>query len=202
MSDGCRESGEHGHALVPTAEGMSVMRPGSAGGGDRLLTPHDVRNKVFPTVRLREGYDLAEVDTFLGEVESTLIRVLWENERLNARLNAGRAPLQIPPPAGDSAARIVTRAQRSADEAISLAEQEAGVIVTEARALAETIEREALDRAAALERDAREKHRQATEALDSAYAVRQRMIDDLQDLLRHHGGRVRETPDGPLADDR
>lgn len=35
------------------------------------LTPEDVRNKQFATVRLREGYDLDEVDSFLDEIEST-----------------------------------------------------------------------------------------------------------------------------------
>ncbi len=31
------------------------------------LTPEDVRNKQFTTVRLREGYDEDEVDAFLDE---------------------------------------------------------------------------------------------------------------------------------------
>ena len=34
------------------------------------LTPEDVRNKQFRTVRLREGYDEDEVDAFLDEVEA------------------------------------------------------------------------------------------------------------------------------------
>ncbi|MEV4251250.1 DivIVA domain-containing protein [Streptosporangium canum] len=180
---------------------MSVMQIGSnVNSRDRLLTPHDVRNKVFPTVRLREGYDLAEVDNFLGEVEFTLSEVLWENEQLNARLlAASRTPQQILSSASDNATRIVTRAQQSADAAITQAEQEAKVILAEARNLAETIEREALDRAAALERDAQEKHRQTAEALDNAYAAQQRMIDDLHDLVHHQGSRVKETLDGQVG---
>ncbi|MBV9829979.1 MAG: DivIVA domain-containing protein, partial [Marmoricola sp.] len=33
------------------------------------LTPEDVSNKRFTPVRLREGYDMGEVDAFLDEVE-------------------------------------------------------------------------------------------------------------------------------------
>jgi DivIVA domain-containing protein len=174
---------------------MAVMQfsPNPNGGG-RLLTPQDVRNKVLPTVRLREGYDLAEVDTFLGEIESTLSRLLRENAQLNARLAAtGHTSRQASPSAGDNAARIVVRAQEAADEAIAAAQQEAGTIVAKANKLAEAIEREALDRVAALERDSQEKHRQAVGALDSACAERQRRAEDLHGLLHHHGSRMMET---------
>src|SRR5690349_18265165 len=52
------------------------------------LTPEDVRNKQFTTVRLREGYDEDEVDAFLDEVEAELTRLLLENEDLRAKLAA------------------------------------------------------------------------------------------------------------------
>ncbi len=44
------------------------------------LTPEDVQNKEFTTVRLREGYDMQEVDEFLDEVEAELARLLREND--------------------------------------------------------------------------------------------------------------------------
>ena len=50
------------------------------------LTPEDVRNKRFTPVRLREGYDMGEVDQFLDEVESELDRLTQENEGLRSRL--------------------------------------------------------------------------------------------------------------------
>ena len=50
------------------------------------LTPEDVRNKQFTTVRLREGYDEDEGDAFLDEVEAELTRLLRENEDLRAKL--------------------------------------------------------------------------------------------------------------------
>lgn len=48
------------------------------------LTPQDVRNKQFTTVRFKEGYDLDEVDNFLDEVEVSLSAVTLEAEDLRA----------------------------------------------------------------------------------------------------------------------
>ncbi|HEY1134838.1 MAG TPA: DivIVA domain-containing protein [Nocardioides sp.] len=50
------------------------------------LTPEDVSNKRFTPVRLREGYDMGEVDQFLDEVEAELARLTRENEDLRAKL--------------------------------------------------------------------------------------------------------------------
>ena len=44
------------------------------------LTPEDVSNKRFTPVRLREGYDMGEVDQFLDEVEAELRRLIREND--------------------------------------------------------------------------------------------------------------------------
>ena len=44
------------------------------------LTPDDVANKRFSTVRFKEGYDETEVDAFLDEVVEEL-------RRLNARID-------------------------------------------------------------------------------------------------------------------
>src|SRR5262245_16650560 len=54
------------------------------------LTPEDVRSKQFTPVRLREGYDVTEVDAFLDEVEAELERLLAENEELRAKLAAAQ----------------------------------------------------------------------------------------------------------------
>jgi DivIVA domain-containing protein len=65
------------------------------------LTPEDVSNKRFTPVRLREGYDMGEVDQFLDEVEAELARLTRENEDLRNKLSAaqqggGAAPVAAP----------------------------------------------------------------------------------------------------------
>ena len=67
------------------------------------LTPEDVSNKRFTPVRLREGYDMGEVDQFLDEVEAELARLHKENDDLRAQLasagrdGAGAAPVAKAP---------------------------------------------------------------------------------------------------------
>lgn len=65
------------------------------------LTPEDVSNKRFTPVRLREGYDMGEVDQFLDEVEAELARLTKENDDLRAKLQAAQeaGAMQPPPPA-------------------------------------------------------------------------------------------------------
>ena len=55
------------------------------------LTPEDVSNKRFTPVRLREGYDMGEVDQFLDEVEAELARLTKENEDLRSKLSAAQS---------------------------------------------------------------------------------------------------------------
>ena len=54
------------------------------------LTPEDVSNKRFTPVRLREGYDMGEVDQFLDEVEAELARLTRENEDLRSKLSTAQ----------------------------------------------------------------------------------------------------------------
>jgi DivIVA domain-containing protein len=65
------------------------------------LTPEDVSNKRFTPVRLREGYDMGEVDQFLDEVEAELARLTKENDDLRSKLSAaqtgGPAAYEAPP---------------------------------------------------------------------------------------------------------
>jgi DivIVA domain-containing protein len=68
------------------------------------LTPEDVSNKRFTPVRLREGYDMGEVDQFLDEVEAELERLTKENDDLRTKLSAaqsgtGGTAAITPPPA-------------------------------------------------------------------------------------------------------
>jgi DivIVA domain-containing protein len=69
------------------------------------LTPEDVSNKRFTPVRLREGYDMGEVDQFLDEVEAELARLTRENDDLRQKLSSAQsgasmdaAPVAAPTP--------------------------------------------------------------------------------------------------------
>jgi DivIVA domain-containing protein len=72
------------------------------------LTPEDVSNKRFTPVRLREGYDMGEVDQFLDEVEAELARLTRENDDLRAKLAAaqtgGGSSFQDNPPTAQTPA--------------------------------------------------------------------------------------------------
>jgi DivIVA domain-containing protein len=72
------------------------------------LTPEDVSNKRFTPVRLREGYDMGEVDQFLDEVEAELARLTKENDDLRAKLSAaqtgGGSSFQDNPPTAQTPA--------------------------------------------------------------------------------------------------
>ncbi|WP_036509509.1 DivIVA domain-containing protein [Nocardioides sp. URHA0020] len=60
------------------------------------LTPEDVSNKRFTPVRLREGYDMGEVDQFLDEVEGELARLTKENDDLRSKLAAAQSGAPAP----------------------------------------------------------------------------------------------------------
>src|SRR6185503_4016860 len=89
------------------------------------LTPEDVHNKQFTTVRLREGYDEEEVDAFLDEVEAELTRLLRENEELRAKIAEAR----------NEANKIVGEARTRADG-----------MEREARGKADALERDAQEK--------------------------------------------------------
>src|SRR5919112_3166484 len=87
------------------------------------LTPEDVSNKRFTAVRLREGYDMGEVDAFLDEVEAELMRLNRENSELRTKLEAAQAgggqvaagtPAPAPTPVDTDAAQSPTPADDSA----------------------------------------------------------------------------------------
>jgi len=151
------------------------------------LTPEDVHNKQFTTVRLREGYDEEEVDAFLDEVEAELTRLIRENEELRAKLAAAtraaasaaaapvpmrREPTPIPPPAPPQPAlpaplpaplpvpqapQFQAPGGDSAARVLALAQQTADQAIAEARNEANKIVGEARGRADGLEREARGK---------------------------------------------
>jgi len=90
------------------------------------LTPKDVHDKQFSTVKMRTGYDMDEVDLFLDEVESSLGSLITENDDLKAQIAQGTTAAPVPPVS-------MTDAQKKWDEA-QKALADANTKLTEAQA--------------------------------------------------------------------
>ena len=168
------------------------------------LTPEDVRNKRFTPVRLREGYDMGEVDQFLDEVESELERLTTDNDELRSKLEAaaGSAPAAVPDAdtavaapaepvaepapaapaptvaqAAGAAARLLEIAGRNADEVVAEAKEQADTILAEARTKSERLEADSRSKADRVEADARAR----AEKLDAeTTAKRTQLFGDLE----------------------
>ncbi len=167
------------------------------------LTPEDVRNKRFTPVRLREGYDMGEVDQFLDEVESELERLTGQSDDLRGKLEAASRGQVVTPPeqqpaavveepepvptpapapvsvgeASSAAARLLEIATRNADEVVADAKDQADSILAEARTKSERLEQESQGTADRVESDARTR----AEKLDAEIAnKRQQLFGDLE----------------------
>ena len=84
------------------------------------LTPEDVRNKQFTTVRFKEGYDLDEVDNFLDDIEESLTAITREAEDLRATAK-GEVPESIREEIralGDENARLKNELAQSSKELV------------------------------------------------------------------------------------
>jgi len=81
------------------------------------LTPQDVHSKQFSTVKMRTGYDMDEVDSFLDEVEAALSELLAENGDLKARLAQGAAKPAVTNAEAERMLAEATKAQKAADAA-------------------------------------------------------------------------------------
>lgn len=146
------------------------------------LTPEAVRNKQFTTIRLREGYDMGEVDHFLDQVEQELQRLIDENESLRQQAGRGStngqrvaAPVTTPEPQRapstkqtqaraeveaetSAAARTATTPAGASTVAVRILEKAATAadeLVSEASEEADRVLAEAKERAAQLESSAR-----------------------------------------------
>jgi len=163
------------------------------------LTPEDVSNKRFTPVRLREGYDMGEVDQFLDEVESELERLRKENEDLRTKLSAAQsgagsvtavekpAPVREPEPepARPAAAAPATRAPEeirvttvaeassAAARLLEIATRNADEVVTEAKDEADRIVGAARTKAERLESETKAK----ADRLESDARTRSQMLD-------------------------
>ncbi len=167
------------------------------------LTPEDVSNKRFTPVRLREGYDMGEVDQFLDEVEAELARLTRENEDLRSKLSAAqqgggstsapapvqekapepvKAPEPTPAPAPTPAAaapvetiKVTTVADASSAAArlLEIATRNADELVGEAKDQADKIIGEARTKAERLESESKSK----ADRVESDARTRSQMLD-------------------------
>jgi DivIVA domain-containing protein len=174
------------------------------------LTPEDVRNKQFSTVRLREGYEMDEVDAFLDEVEGELTRLGRENDDLRTRLTvtsrqpaaeappaaaAPPAPQPAPPPqppAPEPAVPAAVAASVTSDNAVrmlELAQRTADEHVAQAKNEAERILAEARVGAAKLTSDAQREH-----------VILQARVEELKAFEREYRTRLRSYLENQLHD--
>jgi DivIVA domain-containing protein len=159
------------------------------------LTPEDVSNKRFTPVRLREGYDMGEVDQFLDEVESELSRLTRENEDLRSKLSAAQQGGSAPAPAlveekapepepqpvvAEAAAPVetikvttVADASSAAARLLEIATRNADELVGEAKDEADKIVGEARTKAERLESESKTK----ADRLESDARTRSQMLD-------------------------
>ncbi|MEU5878597.1 DivIVA domain-containing protein [Spirillospora sp. NPDC047279] len=177
----------------------SELSPGIRALGNGLMTPEEVRATVFATVRLREGYDLAQVDAFTGRVEIVLAHLLQENAHLSARL-AERSGDDPPQPPAEGAVQVIGLAKETADRVLIDASREAQQIIAEARTTAETLEAEAREQASRA-REARDHYRAGLDQLDSVRAAEEQRLGELGELItryRDHLAGDQERPTGQL----
>lgn len=164
------------------------------------LTPEDVSNKRFTPVRLREGYDMGEVDQFLDEVEAELARLTKENDDLRSKLSAAQAgapvpvekapepkpvePAPAPTPAPPVAASVgssvetirvetVPEASNAAARLLEIATRNADELVEEAKNEADKIVGAARTKAERLESEAKAK----ADRLEADARQRSKMLD-------------------------
>ncbi|GAA4203948.1 hypothetical protein GCM10022252_62340 [Streptosporangium oxazolinicum] len=178
---------EHGHAPASRNEidhtPTSPLGPGLSAGTGRL-SPAAVRNQVFTVVRLREGYDLAEVDTFLAHVETTLTMLVQENAELHVRATAAERAARQAGSAEERVTRIMAMAQEGADRTLAAAEQQAEVIVAKARDRAAVLRQEVhASCGQELERRTEEFNAFAADYGDRLRRGLQAQVDQLQRLL-------------------
>jgi DivIVA domain-containing protein len=142
------------------------------------LTPEYVRGKTFNTMRLREGYAVDEVHTFLRRTGDAMAQLVEENRSLR---EASAAAPEASPEQDPAAAslRILAMAEETAQRVTAQALAEAEQLLLHTRAEAADAERETRERACALEADAERRYRAAMDSLESRQGEAQRRLSDL-----------------------
>jgi len=180
------------------------------------LTPGDVRNRQFSTVRFKEGYRLEEVDSFLDEVEAEIARLSSECDSLRVQVAsltaaqfrpAAPTPLALPAP---SSAPLVTpstdvaRLPAPTGAALVSAPQDPTVemarLLQVAQRTADAEISEARTEAASIVARAQVEAQQATVDAAATRAALERRIEELRSFEREYRSRLRAYLEGQLHD--
>ena len=177
------------------------------------LTPQDIRDQQFTTVRMRTGYDMDEVDGFLDIVETEITRLLTDSDDLRARLakcqsqvlSGGRAPESKPEEKkkDDTAAQPVVAATppapaEPAAPAVPPA-QAAFAIIEMAQKTADDTIAAAKAEAGALLAEARATATTMTADLEGQRKVLEDQVAQLRTYERNYRSRLRDYIQGQLA---
>lgn len=102
------------------------------------LTPQQVHEKQFNTVKMRTGYDMDEVDSFLDEVEAALGALIVDNDDLRAQLATKPAapvtPAEADKKLAEAQKKIEEADKKAADAQAKLTEAQAKLADAEKRA--------------------------------------------------------------------
>ncbi len=150
------------------------------------LSLDDVRNKRFRLAR-KSGYEVAEVDDFLDQLQESFAQLIEENETLKKQLDTVGDGVPAPAAVSDTAPRepaapaapetvVVTTTQEASSAVVRLVQlstEQADRLVAEAKAEAERIQSEADTAASQLSNDSHaEAERLRAEAREHAERVR------------------------------
>ncbi len=167
-----------------------------------LLTAQDVVDKKFQSVKFREGYDIEEVDEYLDEVVNTIYNLQLENTELKKELEDTKRRLAEARSAGSyeavvvetveaepaaaneaqSAAAMLSMAQRLHDEYVNDGKAEGERLISEARQESQSI----ISRANA------ERHTILRD-LDGERAALEGKIDELREYESDYRAKLRDN---------
>lgn len=164
-----------------------------------MLTPAEIEQKQFSTVRFKEGYAEEEVDAFLDRIGSDyrylhdeLAAERKQNSELR-RLATTEAPTQRIPVADESpsAQRLLELAQKTADEIVAKANVEAHQIKAKAEHAAENVRRQAEAASLDIRRQTEEEVAARLAEVDKQIAEKHRQLSLLDEARRNAANSVR-----------
>ncbi len=166
-----------------------------------MLTTDDLISTTFTTTRLREGYEMSEVDKFLVHTTEALRHRDQEIHTLRDQVDAGCSTCKddtpTTPGAGvvegsRAAARLLEIATRNADELVGEAKAEADRLTTSARAEADQILAAAREEAERVHAELEQRRAQETADLDRHRTTVMSEVTERKAALEAEVGRLQQ----------